>query len=814
MSGIEGFLRFVLITACVVLTCAFACAQEACHDWTSQFANSGNSIGGPTPSSGDAVAFDDVGNVYMAISFTGTMDANPDTGSYMVSSYLYNSTTYRQDILIIKLDSNDQFIWAKQITGLSGTKSVTDMEVDHNGYLYISGLYQHSYVDLDPDTSEAIFNGTDMSGFLTKWTNDGTYVWGLSIASAEPPSSLWQTQRILALHVDDSSNVLITGFYQDTIDIDPDSNTAYYLYPVDDEYTDGFVIKYDSNAQLVWGFGLTSSYSVRGTDIATDGDGNVYATGGYGGSVDFDPDTSSYNLASSSGPYSDIYVLHLGPNGVFQWVKSIGGSNSDISTEIIVDENGQFALSGIYRGNVDFDPGSGWAALPPHGLGDAFIARYNAQGEYIWAKGFGGSSHDEIWETRRDMEGNHYIVGRFGDSLDFDPGIGTEIRTSQGFYDHYILKLDSNGVFEWVTTYGNNNYSYAKSVAITDDFDVYCVGRTAGQGVDFDPGIGSYILNEDGAFLHKLIQCDIQYVTDSIAACETYYWSLTNMTYQESGSYIGLAEDANGCDSIVTLELSILNSSASNDTIVACDAFTWSANAQVYTQSGTYVDTLLNQSGCDSATTINLTIHHSKDTLFTDESCQTYTWEVNGSIYTSSGQYDTLFQTLNGCDSLVTLDLTILPLDTVVQQFGAMLIAPPNLSYQWLQCDSAGYIVLIGDTFDTLVPIQNGSYAVVLGSSECIDTTSCHSIQNVGSRSHSLPGILVYPNPTRSQLFIQTRTPEKYLAEIRSATSELLITKESSERFFQINLEQLPPGLYTLRIICREEVFIRTVIKM
>src|SRR5690554_582966 len=149
------------------------------------------------------------------------------------------------------------------------------------------------------------------------------------------------------------------------------------------------------------------------------------------------------------------------------------------------------------------------------------------------------------------------------------------------------------------------------------------------------------------------------YSTETITACESYTWPTNNQEYTTSGSYNAYLLNENGCDSIVTLDLTITASETSTITEVACGSYTWSANNQTYSNSGVYTETLTTVSGCDSIVTLDLTISNSQSSTVTEEVCGSYTWSANSQTYTTSGVYTETLATIEGCDSVVTLDLTI-----------------------------------------------------------------------------------------------------------------------------------------------------------
>jgi hypothetical protein len=143
------------------------------------------------------------------------------------------------------------------------------------------------------------------------------------------------------------------------------------------------------------------------------------------------------------------------------------------------------------------------------------------------------------------------------------------------------------------------------------------------------------------------------YTEETITACDSYTWN--GETYAESGEYTYTTTAANGCDSIVTLHLTINNTQYAEETVTACDSYTW--NGETYTASGEYTYTTTATNGCDSIVTLHLTINNTQYAEETVTACDAYTW--NGETYTTSGDYVYTTVAANGCDSIVTLHLTI-----------------------------------------------------------------------------------------------------------------------------------------------------------
>ena len=143
-----------------------------------------------------------------------------------------------------------------------------------------------------------------------------------------------------------------------------------------------------------------------------------------------------------------------------------------------------------------------------------------------------------------------------------------------------------------------------------------------------------------------------------VSACGSYAWNGQIIT--TSGNYSYTTTGSNGCDSTTTINVTIHNTTYGDTTAVACGSFVW--NGVAYTQSGSYqnVEAYTSVNGCDSIVTLNLTINNPVDVVVDETACDSYTWTVDGQTYTTSGTYvSPVMQTVNGCDSTVTLNLTV-----------------------------------------------------------------------------------------------------------------------------------------------------------
>ena len=178
---------------------------------------------------------------------------------------------------------------------------------------------------------------------------------------------------------------------------------------------------------LVWARQMGGTSHEEGISTAVDASGNVFTTGHFVGTADFDPGPGTLSFTSAGS--SDIFVSKLDALGNFVWAKQLGGITNDQGFALAVDPSGNVLTTGSFSGTVDFDPGSGTFNLTAIGLSDIFVSKLDDQGNFVWAKQMGGnpipSTYDEGRSIAVDPSGNVFTTGIFYAVGDFDPGPGT-----------------------------------------------------------------------------------------------------------------------------------------------------------------------------------------------------------------------------------------------------------------------------------------------------------------------------------------------------------------------------------------------------
>jgi len=262
------------------------------------------------------------------------------------------------------------------------------------------------------------------------------------------------------------------------------------------------------------------------------------------------------------------------------------------------------------------------------------------------------------------------------------------------------------------------------------------------------------------------------------------------------------SNDGNGTNAGQVRVYGICTPNTGTDLISSCNSYTW-IDGVTYTESNNTASyTLTNAGGCDSVVTLNLTISY--PTFATDEitACGSYTW-IDGNTYTENNNTATYTLTnAAGCDSLVTLDLTINTVDVSVTNCSPALMAnEADAEYQWLDC-SNDMAAITGETQQTFIAQANSSYAVQITKNNCTDTSACEVVNNVSIQENDFEKILaLYPNPTSGNLQISlSSTYESVTVRVQNELGQE-INKQTFANTdkLEVNIEG-PAGIYFVEI--------------
>jgi pimeloyl-ACP methyl ester carboxylesterase len=267
--------------------------------------------------------------------------------------------------------------------------------------------------------------------------------------------------------------------------------------------SDIFLAKYDAAGGILWATSIGGTGADVATAIALDTAGNVYTTGYFSGTVDFDPGAGAHPLSSTG---NSVFILKLDTSGAFVWAKSVGRATA---SSVAVDASGNVYTTGSFSGcaAVDFDPGPEAyfmtsAGNPSDGCtSDLFVSKLDSAGGFLWAWQFGGVADDSGISIATDADQNVHVTGTH--STNTPSGSSW---CSSCYNVNIVLKLDAFGALLWQRQLGGADAVTSYSIALDASGSVYTAGQFTGT-VDFDPGAGSYELTTSSyanGFVSKL----------------------------------------------------------------------------------------------------------------------------------------------------------------------------------------------------------------------------------------------------------------------------------------------------------------------
>lgn len=340
------------------------------------------------------------------------------------------------------------YSWTKNIPGVYGFgQSCTSVASDKAGNVYLLGNYTTTR-DFDPGPLTYNLNGVFniVSGYILKLNSNGEFIWAKPIY----PSTAGQYFNPKKIAVDTTGHVCITGEFNGTVYFNPNAavNNSTSL-----GFNDIFVAKYDTNGNYQWHQTYGSAGTETGRSITMNKAGTeIYVTGEFEQTVDFDASASTNNLTSSAA--KDGFILKLDGDGNYQWVTRIAGSSDQLPVALAIDIENNILVAGTMQGTTAFANG-GVMNITSNGLSDAFVAKYaGTDGSVLWAKRIGGVENDQMTTICADYYTNSiYVGGHFTGTVDMDPG--PDVSNSSSLFiaglgtpnDVFVVKLNGNGEF-------------------------------------------------------------------------------------------------------------------------------------------------------------------------------------------------------------------------------------------------------------------------------------------------------------------------------------------------------------------------------
>jgi gliding motility-associated-like protein len=442
------------------------------------------------------------GNVLVGGFFTGTIDLDPSSTTYNLTSY--NGS---QDMFLACYTSTGSFVWGFAI-GKDSYDGILCMAIDANNNVFVGGYFRGTNVDFDPGPGSALYTGKGWTGvgsgayggdaFIAKYSSTGAFQWVNTLQSP------WAYEETEALCVDNAGNLIAGGCYKDTIDFDPGPGTKILNSNTDGE---GFLAKYTTNGALLWAFGFGKP-GIAATDnalpgIQVDNNNNIYLAGrfqNYPGGSDFDPGPGTAILNAIG--YYDMFIAKYSAAGNYIFAKNIGATSNAITDarNLALDANYNMYVTAYTNANsIDLDPSSATAnaTLTPGGGYNIILAKYNSNGQYVWGKLIGGTSDDLGYDVTV-SNSTVLTTGYFSNTVNFNPGGTPANMVSTGSSDIFVARYDLNGNYQCSFKVGSASVDEGHCITTDASGKIYLSGGFSGSNTDFDPGTSTLNASSNG----------------------------------------------------------------------------------------------------------------------------------------------------------------------------------------------------------------------------------------------------------------------------------------------------------------------------
>lgn len=434
----------------------------------------------------------EVGSGYIDVGgdFRGTVDFDPGPG-------ITNLTPSGDaSLFILRLSDAGNFISVKQMNSTGGIISLRDMAKDIDGSILLMINFSGT-VDFDPGPGVANITsagGNDLA--FCKFSSSGNFMWVKSIPN---PSST--PMGLNEVKFDNNGNIVFCGYFYNTVDFDL-GPAVFNL--TSDGASDAFIAKLSATGDFVWAKHFRNQLGCVAWKLEVDASGNCYVSGGFEGGTDFDPSAGVFSLSSAGD--NDGFIAKLSNTGNLQWAKRIGGGLADGITSLALSSYGTLFAVVSFKGTVDCDPGTGVANLISNGDFDIGLLQLTTNGEFISVKQIGGIGSDAVNYMVADTQGNILFTGFFSNTVDFDPGPGTNTMTSVGPYpysDMYVARFSRTNMIMGTTFNDVNGDGIRQSSepylsdvlikAVRNGLDYYAISDANGVYV-MEADTGSYTL--------------------------------------------------------------------------------------------------------------------------------------------------------------------------------------------------------------------------------------------------------------------------------------------------------------------------------
>ncbi len=641
-----------------------------------------------------------------------------------------------RDGFISRLDQTGAYQWSGKLGG-SSSETVNAVAIDAAGNYYVTGSFGGT-ADFNP--SGGVSNTATSAGandiFVAKYSPSGAYQWVKRAGGSVNDVGY-------GIKVSADGTVYVVGYYTETVDFDPGSGT--HNLPGTGNFQNVFIWKLRSDGSFVDAEAIAGPSNEQAYALEMRGS-EVLVVGQFFGTVDFDPGAGTSNLVSAGG--DDAFVVYMDTLDLsYNAAMHAGGTGNDSYQAISVDALGHVWLLGNFSGTADLDPTANIDNHTSAGSTDIVFSRVRANGTYAYTKTFGGTGLDEGKGIVAHPNGNAYALGKYSNTVDWDPGVGTLNNTAAGSTDIFVIALDSTGSYVGHNCFGATQADFGVGIAVSATGTLALTGNF-GDLVDF--GVGSSFPltthGSDDAFV--MIAIPYQCVSPD----------LPNPQALSSNLCIG---------------------SSTKAYVANLPSLGGAAQWQWYT--GSCGGTAIGQG----------------DTLpLTPTATETYFVRGEGGCISNPGL----------CGQVTVNVSTTQPNVAVTLNGNTLSATQSGATYQWIDCNN-GNQPISGATSQSFTPSVSGSYACSLGMGVCLDTSICTTVTITDINPGAIPGLRLYPNPVQDRLVIDaSQVSDIDRIEVYNLVGQWVAQVQLSTAVQHLDMSSLPAGVYTVKVFAAELV--------
>jgi len=415
---------------------------------------------------------------------------NDGSGNFLIGGYftsdsltlgtctIFNTSSGTQDLFLAKYDPSGNALWAISAIGKTMWEKVNSIVTDINNNIYICGIFSSDTLTIGNTNliNHGPINTDDL--FIAKYDSSGNFVWAKGVGSTE-------NDYAVGVEMSSTGELYVTGnYFSESLTFD--SQTIVNLNP---GQNDIFIVKYDLAGNILW----AKDYGGTGNDAVTwikrDINDDILICGRFTISS-LVLDTITLPLVAGN---SNLFVAKLDSSGNAIWAWGAGHEQQDYAARMAIDSYNNIYIAGSFTSDSITFGNTTLYQSGPLSLPDIFLAKYDSNGNKIWALSSIGTAQDVIGSVNIDSNNNIYLFGSYGSpSLSFNT-LTVNNTTSSG-YDIFIAKFDTAGNIGWLSSIGDSLYDFGSSLSVDLSGYIYVTGTFSSPIIQF----GSTTLNQSG----------------------------------------------------------------------------------------------------------------------------------------------------------------------------------------------------------------------------------------------------------------------------------------------------------------------------